>query len=117
MSSGEATTCARVRRTQRHDIQRLAASLSPVRDSGAYVRWSFEGRPPGTVGRYNPFFVDIVLNVTGKPLREKYRISQAEFAVRFGFSVRMVQEWEQGRAARPTSTDSSQSHREIAEGG
>jgi len=69
MSSGEATSYARVRRRQPGDIQALAASLSPVRDSGAYVRRSVEGRPPGTVSGNNPFLVDIMLNVSRKPLR------------------------------------------------
>jgi len=31
-------------------------------------------------------------------LRRKLGLSQSEFAARFGFSVRTVQEWEQGRA-------------------
>lgn len=31
-------------------------------------------------------------------IRRKLRLSQSEFARRFGFSVRTVQEWEQGRA-------------------
>jgi putative transcriptional regulator len=31
-------------------------------------------------------------------IRRKLTISQSEFAARFGFSVRTVQEWEQGRA-------------------
>ena len=31
-------------------------------------------------------------------IRRKLRLSQSEFAARFGFSVRTVQEWEQGRA-------------------
>ena len=31
-------------------------------------------------------------------IRRKLRMSQSEFATRFGFSVRTVQEWEQGRA-------------------
>ncbi len=33
-----------------------------------------------------------------RAIRRKLRLSQAEFAKRFGFSVRTVQEWEQGRA-------------------
>jgi len=33
-----------------------------------------------------------------KAIRRKLGVSQAEFAARFGFSVRTVQEWEQGRA-------------------
>jgi putative transcriptional regulator len=33
-----------------------------------------------------------------KAIRRKLRLSQAEFARRFGFSVRTVQQWEQGRA-------------------
>lgn len=31
-------------------------------------------------------------------IRRKLEMSQSEFAARFGFSVRTVQEWEQGRA-------------------
>ena len=31
-------------------------------------------------------------------IRRKLHMSQSEFATRFGFSVRTVQEWEQGRA-------------------
>jgi len=31
-------------------------------------------------------------------IRRKIGLSQSEFAARFGFSVRTVQEWEQGRA-------------------
>jgi putative transcriptional regulator len=31
-------------------------------------------------------------------IRRKLGVSQSEFATRFGFSVRTVQEWEQGRA-------------------
>jgi putative transcriptional regulator len=31
-------------------------------------------------------------------IRCKLRMSQSEFATRFGFSVRTVQEWEKGRA-------------------
>jgi putative transcriptional regulator len=31
-------------------------------------------------------------------LRRKLGLSQSEFAARFGFSVRTIQEWEQGRA-------------------
>lgn len=33
-----------------------------------------------------------------RAIRRKLGISQAQFARRFGFSVRTVQEWEQGRA-------------------
>jgi putative transcriptional regulator len=31
-------------------------------------------------------------------IRRKLGLSQSEFAARFGFSVRTIQEWEQGRA-------------------
>ena len=31
-------------------------------------------------------------------IREKSRLSQSEFATRYGFSIRTLQEWEQGRA-------------------
>lgn len=33
-----------------------------------------------------------------RALREKIGLSQSEFAARFGFSLRTLQEWEQGRA-------------------
>jgi putative transcriptional regulator len=33
-----------------------------------------------------------------RAIRRKLRLSQSEFALRFGFSLRTVQEWEQGRA-------------------
>lgn len=40
---------------------------------------------------YNPPVPDV------KAIRHKLRLSQAEFAQQFGFSVRTVQQWEQGR--------------------
>ncbi len=33
-----------------------------------------------------------------RAIRRKLRLSQVQFAKRFGFSVRTIQEWEQGRA-------------------
>jgi putative transcriptional regulator len=33
-----------------------------------------------------------------KKIRQRLRVSQAQFAERFGFSLRTVQQWEQGRA-------------------
>jgi len=41
---------------------------------------------------YNPPIPDV------KAIRQKLGLSQAAFAQRFGFSVRTVQQWEQGRA-------------------
>jgi putative transcriptional regulator len=41
---------------------------------------------------YNPPLPDV------KAIRKKLKLSQADFARRFGFSVRTVQQWEQGRA-------------------
>jgi len=41
---------------------------------------------------YNPPVLDV------KAIRHKLGLSQAEFAQQFGFSVRTVQQWEQGRA-------------------
>ena len=41
---------------------------------------------------YNPPVPDV------KVIRHKLGLSQAEFAQQFGFSVRTVQQWEQGRA-------------------
>ena len=41
---------------------------------------------------YNPPMPDI------KAIRQKLGLSQVAFSRRFGFSVRTVQQWEQGRA-------------------
>jgi putative transcriptional regulator len=41
---------------------------------------------------YNPPVPDV------RALRHRLDLSQSEFAARFGFSVRTVQQWEQGRA-------------------
>jgi len=41
---------------------------------------------------YNPPIPNV------KAIRRKLGLSQAEFAHKFGFSVRTVQQWEQGRA-------------------
>ena len=41
---------------------------------------------------YNPPLPDV------KAIRKKLKLSQADFARRFGFSVRTVQQWEQRRA-------------------
>jgi putative transcriptional regulator len=41
---------------------------------------------------YNPPLPDV------KAIRKKLKLSQAQFASRFGFSVRTVQQWEQRRA-------------------
>ena len=49
---------------------------------------------------YNPPLPDV------KAIRKKLKLSQAEFASRFGFSVRTVQQWEQG-ARFPTGPPGS----------
>ena len=52
--------------------------------------------PVTTGGRwrkvYNPPVPDV------KAIRRKLRMSQADFANQFGFSVRTLQDWEQGRS-------------------
>ncbi len=47
---------------------------------------------------YNPPLPDV------KAIRGKLGLSQAAFARRFGFSVRTVQQWEQGRTTPDRST-------------
>ncbi len=47
---------------------------------------------------YNPPLPDV------KAIRKKLGLSQAAFARRFGFSVRTVQQWEQGRTLPERST-------------
>ncbi|MBI3706267.1 MAG: helix-turn-helix domain-containing protein [Proteobacteria bacterium] len=50
------------------------------------------GRSTGWRRVYNPPVPDV------KSIRRKLGLSQAAFAARFGFSVRTIQQWEQGRA-------------------
>jgi len=64
---------------------------------GAMIASDPDTAPDMSVGRdwrrvISPRLPDV------KTIRRKLRLSQAEFAKRFGFSVRTVQEWEQGRA-------------------
>ncbi len=63
------------------DIQRLKEEDDELPDE----RWG----PPRLV---DPTAPDV------RAIRRKLRLSQAQFAKRFGFSVRTIQEWEQGRA-------------------
>jgi putative transcriptional regulator len=75
----------RLRGTTEGEIARQIASDSDVAEmTAADLRRARRG--------YNP----PVPNV--KAIRHKLGLSQAAFARRFGFSVRTVQQWEQGRA-------------------
>jgi len=42
--------------------------------------------------------VHIPKEIDVRHIREKFHMSQAQFAREFGFSVRTLQEWEQGRS-------------------
>lgn len=42
--------------------------------------------------------VHIPEEINVKKIRQKFHMSQARFAKHFGFSVRTLQEWEQGRS-------------------
>lgn len=42
--------------------------------------------------------VSVPADVNVQRIREQAGLSQAEFAARFGFSLRTLQQWEQGRA-------------------
>jgi putative transcriptional regulator len=74
----------RVRKTSDDDIERMIASdpdtapdMSKARDWRRVL---------------TPRIPDV------QAIRRKLGLSQSEFAARFGFSVRTIQEWEQGRA-------------------
>jgi putative transcriptional regulator len=71
----------KVRAFSEEDIQRMKEEDDELPDD----RWG----PPRLV---DPTAPDI------RAIRRKLRLSQAQFAKRFGFSVRTIQEWEQGRA-------------------
>ena len=75
---------ARVKRTTDEDIDKMIASdayTAPDMARGRDWRRALMPRVPDV-----------------QSIRRKLGMSQSEFATRFGFSVRTVQEWEQGRA-------------------
>ncbi len=74
----------RVRATTDTDIQQMIASDPDTAPDMAAIR---DWRRVIT-----PRVPDV------RALRRKFGLSQAAFAKRFGFSVRTIQEWEQGRA-------------------
>ena len=76
---------ARLRASTEHEIARQIASDPDVPEMTAA-----DLRRARRV--YNPPLPNV------KAIRHKLGLSQAEFAQRFGFSVRTVQQWEQGRA-------------------
>jgi putative transcriptional regulator len=51
-------------------------------------------------GREGPqgYHVHIPEGIDVRRIREQFHMSQAQFAREFGFSVRTLQEWEQGRS-------------------
>jgi putative transcriptional regulator len=71
----------KIRNTTEEDIERMRIE---------------DGEPPdhmyGPPRLVDPTAPDV------RAIRRKLRLSQAQFARRFGFSVRTIQEWEQGRA-------------------
>ena len=74
----------RVRRTTDQDVEKMIASdldTAPDMSKGRDWRRVLAPRVPRV-----------------QAIRRKLGLSQSEFAARFGFSVRTVQEWEQGRA-------------------
>jgi DNA-binding transcriptional regulator YiaG len=58
---------------------------------------------------YNPPLPDI------KAIRQKLGLSQSAFANRFGFSVRTVQQWEQGRSVPDRPQSSKHCHHKAVE--
>ena len=67
--------------------EEIAAQVAADPDAAPLMEYSKDFRKV-----YNPPLPDV------KAIRTKLKLSQAEFASRFGFSVRTVQQWEQGRA-------------------
>ena len=75
---------ARLERTTDADIDRMIAEdpdTAPAADDLAGWRRVYNPPPPDV-----------------RAIRVRLGLSQAAFAARFGFSVRTVQQWEQGRA-------------------
>jgi putative transcriptional regulator len=74
----------RLRATTDEDIDRMIAEDPDVAPDITTL--------PGPYRLVDPSAPDV------RAIRRKLRLSQAQFAKRFGFSVRTIQEWEQGRA-------------------
>src|ERR1051325_4149261 len=68
---------------QRHKI------VAGLREAISYAK--------GDVTRSRVTTFDIPDNINVKKVREGLNMSQAEFAVRFGFSLPTLRQWEQGR--------------------
>ena len=73
----------RVRRTTDKEIEAQIAADSETAPVSSEARWRKV---------YNPQLPDV------KAIRLKLGMSQADFAREFGFSVRTIQDWEQGRS-------------------
>ena len=69
--------------TDRHKI------VAGLREAVAYAKGE---ATPGRTSRFN-----VPENIDVKKLREGLGMSQAEFALRYGFSRGTLQQWEQGR--------------------
>jgi putative transcriptional regulator len=74
---------ARIRKTTDEEIDAMIAADSDTAPDMSRRDWRRV---------INPHLPDV------RAIRRKLVLSQKEFAQRFGFSVRTVQEWEQGRA-------------------
>lgn len=72
-------------------FDKIAAGL---REAAAIERGEAD---PGTYRVHVPETVDV------KAIRAKLKLSQGAFAMRFGFSVASVQDWEQNRRSPETS--------------
>jgi putative transcriptional regulator len=83
-SGGGSVDLKRLRSTTDAEI---AAQIAADPDAAPLMEYSKNARKV-----YNPPLPDV------KAIRKKLKLSQADFAWRFGFSVRTVQQWEQGRA-------------------
>ena len=74
----------RLRRTTDAEIaDQIASDPDTAPDMAGATGWRRVANPP---------IPDV------KAIRRRLRLSQAQFAARFGFSMRTVQQWEQGRA-------------------
>jgi putative transcriptional regulator len=63
--------------------------VSGLREAISYAKG---GPSPARVSRYN-----VPENIDVKKLREGLKMSQPEFAIRFGFNLQTLRQWEQGR--------------------
>lgn len=81
---------------ERGRIDRARVARTTDREVAAQIAGDPDTAPTGRLRGWRKAFNPPVPDVT--KIRRRLGLSQSEFAARFGFSLRTIQQWEQGRA-------------------